>query len=159
MYGLLERCSVVLIEAVVGDGFDRAWADACRRNAPLTRGLARHDTAVRLGRFVSAFHQTGFCHRDLYLCHVFADFDPAGRRPPVRTFRPRVRRMRWVIKDLAQLDSSARQIGASRADRLRFLCAYLGLQHGTARIRWYARRIVRKSDWILRRIERKSRCA
>jgi heptose I phosphotransferase len=163
MCGLLERRSVLLLEAVPGDGFDRAWTAAARQNAPITRDLARHDLIVRLASLISGFHQSGWCHRDLYLCHVFVDLDLDGLRPPAftlidlaRTLRPRLRRMRWIIKDLSQLDSSARQIGASRGDRLRFLHAYLGLQSGSPRIRWYARRIVRKSDWILRRLERKS---
>lgn len=165
MSGWFERRSVVLLAAVDGDAFDRVWAEAVRLGAPITRGLARHDLTVRLARFVAAFHQTGFCHRDLYLCHIFVDLDLAGRRPPhftlidlARTLQPCVWRMRWIIKDLSQLDSSARQIGATRADRLRFLRAYLGLQRGSPRVRWYARRIVRKSNWILRRIERQSRC-
>ena len=165
MSGWFERRSVVLLAAVDGDAFDRVWAEAVRLGIPITHGLARHDIAVRLARFVAAFHQTGFCHRDLYLCHIFVDLDLAGRRPPhftlidlARTLQPRIWRMRWIIKDLSQLDSSARQIGATRADRLRFLRAYLGLQRNSPRVRWYARRIVRKSNWILRRIERKSRC-
>ncbi len=164
MTGLIEKRGVVLFERVPGDGFDRVWVELCRRKSPLTRGWARHDIARRLARFAAAFHQTGACHRDLYLCHVFADIDDEGRRPPLftlidlaRLHRPRMRRMRWIIKDLSQLDTSARQIGASRSDRLRFLLAYLGLQPGAPRTRWYARRIVRKSTAILRRIERKSR--
>ena len=75
---------------------------------------------------------------------------------PGPTFRPRWRRLRWIIKDLSQLDASARQIGAWRTDRLRFLPAYLGPSLKTS-IRSYARRVVRKSDWILARIARKSR--
>ena len=156
-----EVRSAVLFEEVPGDAFDRIWPRLCRENAPLARGLARHDLTRRLARFVSAFHQTGVCHRDLYLCHVFADLDPAGTRPPrftlidlARTHRPHIRRMRWLIKDLSQLDTSARQIGASRADRLRFLLTYLGLKGGTPRARWYARRIAHKSARILRRIAR-----
>lgn len=163
MRGPHERRSVVLFEAAPGDALDRVWRAACRDGAPVTRGLARHDLIVRLARFVAAFHQTGCCHRDLYLCHVFVDLDPHARRPPrftlidlARVFPPRVRRMRWIIKDLAQLDSAARQVGASRADRLRFLHAYLGLQPGAPRGRWFARRIVRKSDAILRRLARQS---
>jgi heptose I phosphotransferase len=166
MRGALERHSVVLLAEVAGDAFDRAWTRACQQSAPITRGLARHDIALRLGRFVAAFHGTGYCHRDLYLCHVFVELDPDARRPPrfclidlARTFRPRWRRMRWIIKDLAQVDTSARQIGATRSDRLRFLLAYLGLQRGAPRVRWYARRIARKSDRILRRIARKSRAS
>jgi heptose I phosphotransferase len=166
MRGALERRSVVLLAEVAGDAFDRVWRRACRQNAPVTRDLARHDIAVRLGRFVAAFHETGFFHRDLYLCHVFVELDTDARRPPqfclidlARTFRPRWRRMRWIIKDLSQVDASARQIGATRSDRLRFLLAYLGLQRGAPRVRWYARRIVRKSDRILQRIARKSRAS
>ncbi len=166
MWGAVERRSAVLLEGVPGDGFDRVWAGLCECDAPVTRGIARHDLAVRLARFVAAFHGTGFCHRDLYLCHVFVDLDPRGGRPPrftlidlARTHRPYWRRMRWIIKDLSQLDASARQVGASRSDRWRFLLAYLNLPRGAVRTRWYARRIVRKSDWILRRIARKSRQA
>jgi hypothetical protein len=166
MNGLIEQRSVVVLAAVAGDGLDRVWTRLSAEGAPLTRGLARHDLAVRLGRFVSAFHQTGLCHRDLYLCHVFAELDPAGTRPPTftlidlaRTFQPRLRRTRWLLKDLAQLDCSARQVGVYRTDRLRCLRAYLGLQTRAARLRWYARRVLRRSDAILRRIARKSALA
>jgi len=159
--GPLERRSAVVFEGLAGDAFDRVWLRLVAVDAPVTRGLARHDLIRRLARFVSAFHQTGYCHRDLYLCHVFSDLDPDGGRPPrftlidlARTHRPRLRRTRWLIKDLAQLDSSARQIGASRGDRLRFLKAYLSLEAHSPRLRWYARRIVRKSDTILHRLAR-----
>ena len=164
MRGAFEQCSAVLLAGVPGDGFDRVWLRLCEREAPITRGIARHDLAVRLARFIAAFHGTGLCHRDLYLCHVFVELDPEGTRPPTftlidlaRTHRPRWRRMRWIIKDLSQLDASARQIGATRTDRWRFLLAYLNLQRGAPRARWYARRVVRKSAKILRRIARQSR--
>jgi heptose I phosphotransferase len=164
MRGHLERCSAVVLERVAGEPFDAAWRRAIEQRAPITVGRARHDLAVRLGRFIAAFHGTGLCHRDLYLCHVFVDLDSAARWPPAlavidlaRTHAPRWRRMRWVIKDLAQLDASGRQVGAARSDRYRTLLAYLGLQRKSPRARWYARRIVRKSDWIVRREQRKSR--
>ncbi len=161
MWGPFELRSAVVFAAAAGDGLDRVWQRLQSRRAPITQGLGRHDLTVRLARFVAAFHGTGFCHRDLYLCHVFAEIDEQGRRPPrftlidlARVHNPRLRRMRWIIKDLAQLDASARQVGASRTDRLRFLRAYLNLGPRAPRVRWYARRIVRKSDWILRRIAR-----
>ncbi|MFQ5805502.1 MAG: lipopolysaccharide kinase InaA family protein [Phycisphaerae bacterium] len=163
MRGTFERRSALLLEGVPGDGCDRVWRRLCEQRAPVTRGIARHDLAVRLARFVAAFHGTGFCHRDLYLCHIFVDLDPQGGQPPrfalidlARTHRPRFRRMRWIIKDLSQLDASACQSGATRSDRWRFLLAYLNLQPGAPRARWYARRIVRKSEKILRRAARKS---
>ena len=204
MCGPWERTSAVILAAVPGDGFDRAWqaclhgggleitraasagaaeatvgpaslpaaagtearpTDARRiEAAPVTRGAARFDVVERLARFVTAFHQTGLTHRDLYLCHVFAELDPSGRQPPrfslidlARTHRLRWRRTRWLVKDLAQLDFSARQIGASRGDRLRFLENYLGLLRGAARVHWYARAVAAKSDAILRRQRRKGR--
>lgn len=163
MRGSFERRSAVLLEGVPGDGCDRVWERLCQRDAPVTRGIARHDLAVRLARFVAAFHGTGFCHRDLYLCHIFVDLDPQDRRPPefslidlARTHRPRWRRMRWILKDLSQLDASARQIGVTRTDRWRFLLAYLNLPRGAPRARWYARRVARKSTRILRRVTRKT---
>lgn len=162
--GCFERCGVVCLERAVGAPLDRLWLQLEAARAAQTLGLARHEFAVRLGRFVAAFHGTGLCHRDLYLCHIFADVDPAGLRPPhfsvidlARTFRPRVWRMRWLVKDLAQLDSAARQVGASRADRFRFLLAYLGLERRAPRARVYGRAIARKSDWIIRRSLRKGR--
>ncbi len=159
-----ERGGAVLLAAAPGDAFDRAWRRLRDANAPITRGLARHDIAVRLGRFIAAFHQSGFCHRDLYLCHVFAELDPEAERPPnftlidlARAHRPRLRRMRWLLKDLSQLDYSSLAVGASRTDRLRFLLAYLGLQRGAPRVRWYARRIQQRSHRILQRERRKGR--
>lgn len=163
MRGVYEVRSAVLLERVPGDAFDRVWAKLVRDGAAIVSGPARHDVVRRLARFVSAFHQTGTCHRDLYLCHIFVEFDAAGTRPPrfalidlARTHRPRLRRTRWLIKDLSQLDSSAQQVGASRSDRLRFLLTYLGLERGAPRARWFARRVARKSAGILRRSARKS---
>jgi heptose I phosphotransferase len=162
MRGTLEQRSAVLLEQVPGDAFDRAWTRLALAKAPAAAPRLRQELTRRLGRFISAFHQTGLCHRDLYLCHVFVELDAAGRRPPAfslidlaRTHAPRWRRMRWLLKDLSQLDSSGRQIGATRSDRLRFLLAYLSLQRGAARARWYAARILRRSDQILARLTRK----
>lgn len=166
MRGTFESRSAVLLQSAPGEPADRALARLFAANAPLTRGRPRHDLTRRLARFVAAFHQTGYFHRDLYLCHIFVELDPAAREAPrfqlidlARVHKPRVRRMRWLLKDLAQLDCSAREIGITRTDRARFLLAYLGLLPGAPRARWYARAVVRRSDRILARIARKSRAA
>ena len=160
MSGPLEARSAVLLEGARGEAFDRYWRRRCQDGHPLTRGVPRHDMTRRLARFAAAFHETGFRHRDLYLCHIFVEHDEAGRASfrlidLARTFRPWLRRTRWLIKDLSQLDVSARQIGATRADRLRFLLTYLGLQRLSPRVRSYARRTTAKADGVLRRIARK----
>ncbi len=163
MRGWREVYSAAVFEAVPGDALDRTWTRLSQDRAPVTQAPLRHAVNRHLARYVSALHQSGTCHRDLYLCHVFVELDPNGSHPPQftlidlgRTHQPRARRTRWIIKDLSQLDCSARQIGATRADRLRFLAAYLSLPTKRPRLRWYARRVVRKSDRILRRIARKN---
>lgn len=163
MRGFFERRSAVLFEEVAGDAFDRVWSRLEARRAPLTYGRTRHEMNRCLARFVSAFHQTGLCHRDLYLCHIFIDLADDEIAPRftlidlARVHRPCWRRTRWIIKDLSQLDCSAQQIGATRTDRLRFLLAYLGLEPNAPRVRFYVRRVARKSARILRQIERRSR--
>lgn len=166
MLGPLERVSAVVLARAPGDALDRLWPALCRTRSAWTRPPLRHELVRRLAWFVAAFHSTGLCHRDLYLCHIFAELSDDTTRPPrfvlidlARVFRPVIRRMRWILKDLSQLDTSARQLGIPRTDRLRFLVAYLGLSARSPRTRWYARRIVRRSDRILRRIERKARSA
>ncbi|RMF83232.1 MAG: hypothetical protein D6744_05035 [Planctomycetota bacterium] len=163
MLGRFERRSAVALVEAPGDAFDRFWRAASAQHAPITRGAARHDITRRLARFVAAFHGAGLCHRDLYLCHLFVDADFNAARSPritvidlARAHRPRWRRMRWIIKDLSQLDYSARQIGATRTDRLRFLLAYLGLSARSPRAHWYARKVLRKSNAIAARQARKS---
>lgn len=159
----VELAGLVVLEAAPGEALDRLWPRLVASNAAITRGLAKVDFIERLARFIAAFHGTGNCHRDLYLCHVFADVSPNAERPPefclidlARSHRPRWRRMRWILKDLAQLDVSARQIGVSQADRLRFLRAYLGLLTRSPRLGWYASRTIRRSSAILRRIARRA---
>jgi hypothetical protein len=79
----------------------------------------------KLAEFVARFHQTGFCHRDLYLCHIFRD--TSGRLFLIdlaRTFKPLVFAERFRVKDIAQLFYSAPGSVFSRTDRLRFYLAY-----------------------------------
>lgn len=163
MRGALELRGAVVLAAATGQPMDRVLREMGAAGARALRGAARHDLTRRLARFINAFHQTGFTHRDLYLCHVFADVDADAQRAPTfclidlaRLHRPRLRRMRWLLKDLAQLDSSAAVAGATRADRLRFLRAYLCLLPGAPRTRWYAAQIAGRSARILQREERRS---
>jgi hypothetical protein len=87
-----------------------AWA--CTEVAPLVRRL----------------HERGFAYRDLYWNHVFC-VDPRRGEPPAfldveRVFRPRFRKYRWLVKDLAGLRASVPVVVPERA-MLRFARAYL----------------------------------
>jgi heptose I phosphotransferase len=92
------------------------------------------DTAHRraligdLARLTRRMHDAGIFHQDFFLHHILTRGEP-GRLDmrvidPGRALRkPRLPR-RWTVKDLAQLNFSARYLSCT--DRLRFLRLYLG---------------------------------
>ncbi|MGE3175699.1 MAG: lipopolysaccharide kinase InaA family protein [Planctomycetota bacterium] len=93
---------------------------------------------------IAALHDHGLVFRDLYWNHLFA----TSLRPDAelsfvdveRVFRPRWRRFRWWIKDLAGLLASL-PVEPSTRDAGRFLCAYLGhrgMRDRRAVHRWFA---------------------
>jgi len=124
--------------------------------------LARFKTRLAgvLGRLVKRFHDAGFNHRDLYLCHVFIDLQSAERFLDVRgdpeltlldlqrvDYRKKFRR-RWIIKDLAELFYSVTPLGVSRTDVLRFALAYLGAGRPGKRELKLGRAVARKAAKI-----------
>ena len=125
MLGWWERRSFVLTRAVEGDALER-WVPG--HLPPVSRETDLAGRRVLLGnlaRLVGGLHRAGFVHRDLYLSHVFI----AGRELRLidlqRVFRPRWRRRRWVVKDLAALHFSTPADRVGRWERLRFLCRYV----------------------------------
>ncbi len=142
MRGPYEQSSAVLLRQVPGDAFDRSWQAAEGRGDSFTRGAERHAATRQIARFAARFHNTGFRHRDFYLCHIFAAGGPDPSTGDLelrlidlaRVFRPRRRSERWRVKDLSQLDASARQIGASWADRFRFLRGYCAVIQNAPRL-------------------------
>ena len=89
----------------------------------------------RVAVLVARMHAAGVNHRDLYLCHfllvpdsVFTARSAADIRVHIidlhrAQIRARVPR-RWLVKDLAALYFSARDIGLEKRDLLRFLRCY-----------------------------------
>lgn len=134
MKGPWERRSFILLREMPGESLER-WVPAHVPPAAEERDARlRKRRLDALARFVAAFHAAGFVHRDLYLSHVFIcppGLDaPAGREHYAlidvqRVFRPRWRRRRWVVKDLAALDLSTPADRVGRMERLRFLCRYV----------------------------------
>jgi heptose I phosphotransferase len=94
-------------------------------------------------------HDCGLHHQDFYLNHLLCRGEPAELDIRVidlgrARHRSRLSR-RWIIKDLAQLDYSARKLSCS--DRLRFLRLYLGRPFRPAD-RWLIRQVMLKS-WLI----------
>lgn len=68
-----------------------------------------------------------------------------------RVFRPRWRRRRWVVKDLAALDYSTPQERIGHWERLRFLCRYARACHRFGSARTLAELVGAKSARMRRR--------
>lgn len=107
----------------------------------MTEAVIHHvaDTARKM-------HEAGLHHQDFYLTHLLVPADDPGREVYVidlgRVRRRKRLSSRWIIKDLAQFNYSARAL--SQPARRRFLENYLG-------------RPLRESDRpFLQRIDRKT---
>jgi heptose I phosphotransferase len=83
---------------------------------------------ARVAVIVRRMHEAGIHHQDLFLHHILVCGEPARLDmrviDPGRAWRHDRLSLRWIVKDLAQLDASAGSL--TRADRLRFLRLYLG---------------------------------
>jgi len=92
---------------------------------------------AEVARIAKRLHDNGVNHRDFYLCHFLADarsgaekLDPDNltlyvvdlHRAQLRDKTP----LRWVTKDVGGLYYSTHDIGLTRRDILRFMCAYRG---------------------------------
>lgn len=103
---------------------------------------------------VRRLHRAGLNHKDLYLSHVFIQASGQGFRPALIDLQ-RVQSNarganRWVVKDLAALNYSSPASVVSRADRVRFLHRYLGVETLDADGKSFLRKIHRKTERIRR---------
>lgn len=143
------RRSALLLERVPGRPMDALLREAVLGNDAASATSYCIDVVAPL---VRRLHEHGLFHRDLYWNHLFARSLAARAEEPWlidvgRLLRPRWRRTRWRIKDLAGLLAST-PAGYSRTAMLRFLLRYLG----DARRSWrpMARAIARKAARIRR---------
>ena len=107
LFALSASRSFIIVTSVRGEALERCGEDF----------LSRHDDdakteelTAKLADIVRKFHQSGYVHRDLYAAHVFLDETQNGLTlyliDLARMFRPRWRKFRWRVKDLAQLKYS-----------------------------------------------------
>jgi heptose I phosphotransferase len=88
-----------------------------------------------VARIARQLHENGINHRDFYICHFLLDMTP-GCQPSqannlklylIDLHRAQIRRLtpeRWIIKDLAGLYFSSKDIGLTQRDGLRFMKHY-----------------------------------
>jgi heptose I phosphotransferase len=118
------------------------------------RALIEH-----LAQITRKMHECGVNHRDFYLTHIHVKKD----KPPEPSLfvidlnRADIRKkvpLRWRVKDIAALNFSAPANVFTRADRIRFLKAYLCVERLTKAEKKFVRRVIRKSTQIARRAPR-----
>jgi len=146
--------SHLVMTAVPGEAMERCPEDFWKR-LYADEGAARR-FATALAELVRRLHRAGFVHRDLYSSHVFLDEQDGEFRlcliDMARVFRPRWRKFRWRVKDLAELHHSMPAQWLRRWwDEL--LREYLfGAEQ---RMNRWRRAVERKSASIARRAKRK----
>jgi hypothetical protein len=153
---LASRRGYVIVTAVAGESLEKCAEEFLARNPEKIAELTD-----RLAELVGTFHRAGFAHRDLYASHLFLQ-DENGRLQLclidlARMFRPRWRKFRWRVKDLAQLKfSMPPQWVRQQWDA--FLTRYLGDDDAAARRKLQAA-VDAKSAAISRRAARRARRA
>ncbi|MGA2172962.1 MAG: lipopolysaccharide heptosyltransferase II [Sedimentisphaerales bacterium] len=149
---VFEKRSFVMMEEVPeGESLERRLPGFFNgpdtpENMKMRRGFIE-----QLAAFIRKFHDTGYRHRDLYLCHIFRTAD--GRFFLIdlaRVFKPMLLGSLYRVKDITQLHYSAPAKYVSRTDRLRFLRAYLGRDKLDNRDRAFAMRIHNKARRMAR---------
>lgn len=156
-FGRRGRRSFSMSLAIEGCVKLSAWIEQnLAEPSPEARAEARA-IARGVARVARSMHGAHLHHQDFYLGHLLK---PAGADPePIyvidlgRVRRFRWGRLRWIVKDLGQLDFSAEHV--SRTDRVRFLRAYLDRPLRRAD-RLLVGLIQRKSRAIRRRVERRA---
>jgi heptose I phosphotransferase len=129
-FGECRSCSLVMTRDLGTERTLLDWANGeGGRRRECTAAGAEHNREItqRVAAIARHMHEGGLHHQDFYLNHLLCCGDPTAFDIRVIDLgRVRQRRrlsQRWIIKDLAQLDYSARRLSCSQ--RLRFLRLYL----------------------------------
>ena len=89
----------------------------------------RRKLIEQVASIASALHKNDVCHRDFYLCHflLHPESEPFPKLSLIDLHRALISKnlaRRWIVKDIAGLFYSAKQIGLSNRDLLRFMRHY-----------------------------------
>jgi hypothetical protein len=141
--------------------------DLIARGFPPDRFGERRALLARIGDLVRRLHAAGFNHQDMYLCHIFVGRGPDRPLTLIDLQRAGFRAggagRRERIKDLAQLNYSARPDLLTERDRLRLLTACLGTDRLDAAGKRLLAAVFAKTERIRRRdrrlAERRARIA
>jgi heptose I phosphotransferase len=129
-FGMLGSRSFLITQAIEARCNLLEWAEGSAAlqsgsNSSTKRSPTVGELVPRIAAIARRMHAAGLHHQDFYLNHMLLCAEDDVRVIDLGRARQQ-RRLgrRWIIKDLAQLDFSARHL--SCRDRLRFLRLYLG---------------------------------
>lgn len=146
--GFFEKHSFIITEKIP-DSF------SLEKKLPTQRNFI-----VNLAIFIRKFHNTGYRHRDLYLCHIFCNSQGQFTLIDLnRVFKPFVFSEKYCIKDLAQLYYSAPGDKITKTDRLRFFLAYLQKENLSKQDKIFIKKIKSKAGRMARHDKKHNRTA
>ena len=148
--GLFEKRSFIISEKIANaESLERKLPECFCAAVTIENLKLRRVFIARLAAFVKKFHDTGYRHRDLYLCHIFHDGDERFYLIDLaRAFKPVVFAERFRVKDIAQIYYSAPGRYFSSTDRLRFYLEYVGRDRLCAVDKTFIRRVINKARRI-----------
>ena len=157
---LFEKRSFIITEKIHDAEALERELPHCFNDPPTTENLkSRRDFIARLASFVRKFHNTGYCHRDLYFSHIFYRTDGTFYLIDLaRAFKPVLMHRRFLIKDIAQIHYSAPAAHFSRSDRLRFYFAYTARNRLTRRDKPLIRKVLAKTNRMAKHDRKHGRC-
>ncbi|MCX5633338.1 MAG: hypothetical protein NTW93_06680 [Phycisphaerae bacterium] len=149
--GLFEKRSFIITEKIPDSAsLEEKLPDSFYRD--------RKNFIESLAAFVRKFHDTGFRHRDLYLCHIFCNSQGQFTLIDLnRVFKPIVFSQKYLVKDLAQLYYSAPGKIFTKTDRLRFFLAYMRKTKLSKKDKIVIKKIKSKSQRMAKHDKRHSR--
>lgn len=123
---LFEKRSFIITEKILkAQSLEQKLPDFFDAPVTVENTKLRKDFICQLAAFVKKIHESGFRHRDLYLCHIFySDTRQFYLIDLARVFKPNFFARRFRVKDIAQLHYSAPGRYFSKTDRLRFYYSY-----------------------------------
>lgn len=102
------RRGYLVVSAVPGEALERCFDEFLTRHGADSTEVGAFTAA--LADLVARLHAAGLVHRDLYAAHIFLERSEGPVKlyliDLARVFRPRWRRFRWRVKDLAALKYS-----------------------------------------------------
>jgi len=148
--------SCFLITEAVPDAMPLSWFIKTFGDRPDSRRAmeVRREILTMLARQVRHMHDAGFVHRDLFWRNVLLRLLPDDRfefyfldASVGKRIRMVQRRQDSIVRDIAAMGALAPDF-CSKADQLRFLLAYLGVERLDREDREWLRRVQTKSDML-----------